>query len=481
LIAVFCLNVYRAVNQSITTDEAFTYNRYVSSPSAGLVEHFDANNHILNSLLAKASIAVFGLSEWSLRLPSLLGGALYLFAAYRLCFLLFGGGAWSFLTTALLSTNPLLLDHLSAARGYGLSLAFVLLAVYELIRAAEVKSSRPLYAAGVFCGFSIASNMTSLFPISAFSVAFAGVTVAARRFQVKRLWDEFVVPMGLVSFLFLVLPLSRLEGNQFYFGAQKLVDSIHNLAQLSFEYDPVRTDWIPAIGYALHDMSTLAIPFLSVLLCASTVFGIVALVKVHRRSSGWTGPSLAACFFALSFSTAVGLIVASHWLLGAPYPLMRTALSFVPLTVLATSSLAYRYRDIQPFGYAAAAVSVLCVMAFAFQVNVSYYAEWRFDAGTRRIVKFIRSRVPPEKRLVVRASWVLEPSLNFYRVLYRLNWDPVDRSGLERSGDIIVVTDENKAWIGRFGLRVIYKDAVSGTVVALPNAAGDSPASGKRL
>ena len=58
--------------------------------------------------------------------------------------------------------------------------------------------------------------------------------------------------MSLVSFLFLVLPLSRLEGNQFYFGALHLVDSIRNLAQLSFEYDPVRTDWLPAIGYRLH-------------------------------------------------------------------------------------------------------------------------------------------------------------------------------------------------------------------------------------
>ena len=120
-------------------------------------------------------------------------------------------------------------------------------------------------------------------------------------------------------------------------------------------------------------------------------------------------------------------------------------------------------------------MGVVCLAAFAFQVNVSYYTEWRFDAGTKRIVKFIRSHTSPEKRLVVGASWVLEPSLNFYRLRYRLNWEPVDRGGPEKPGDIIVVTEENKASIGRMGLRVIYKDAVSGTVVALPNGAGDSP------
>ncbi len=474
------MNVYRAVTQSITTDEAFTYQRFVSSPSAGLVERFDANNHVLNSLLSKASIAVFGLSEWSLRLPSVVGGALYLFAAYRLCFLLFGGGAWSLLITALLTTNPLLLDHLSAARGYGLALAFLLLSVYELIRAAEAKSVRSVYAAGIFCGLSIGANMTSLFPVTAFTVAFIALTAVSGRLQVKRLWAEFVVPMSLVFFLFLVLPLSRLEGNQFYFGALRLVDSIRNLAQLSFEYDPVRTDWLPAVGYTLHYMSGLAIPFLSVLLCGSILYGIVGLTSLRRRRSEG-GPSLAAGFFALAFSIAVALIVAAHWFLAAPYPLMRTALYFVPLTVLAASSLAYRYRRIRPVGYASAAVGVLCLAAFVFQVNVSYYTEWRFDAGTKRIVKFIRSYTPPEKRLVVRTSWPLEPSLNFYRILYRLNWQPVDRSGLEKPGDIIVVAPENEASIARLGLQVIYKDAVSGTVVALPNSAGSSPVPPKRL
>ncbi len=481
LVAVFCLNVYRAVTQSITTDEAFTYQRFVSSPSAGLVERFDANNHVLNSLLSKTSVTLFGLKEWTLRLPSVAGGALYLFAVYRLCFLLFGGGAWSFLAAAVLATNPFLMDHLSAARGYGLALAFLLLSVYELVRATEATPFRSLYAAGIFCGLSIAANMTSLFPVTALTVAFISVTAANGRFQVKRVWDEFVVPMSLVSFLFLVLPLSRLEGNQFYFGASRLIDSIRNLAQLSFEYDPVRTDWVPLIGYSLHFLAGLAPAFLSVLLCGSVLYGITTLIRLHRQSPDESGQNLCACFFALTFSVAVLLIVAAHWLLAAPYPLMRTALYFVPLTALASFTLAYRYRHIRSVGYSAAAAGVVCLAAFLFQVNASYYAEWRFDAGTKRIVKFIRSHTPPGKRLVVRTSWVLEPSLNFYRLLYRLNWEPVDRSGPEKPGDIIVVSEENKASIERMGLRVIYKDALSGTVVALPNGAGNSPAPGKRL
>src|SRR5271157_1468700 len=105
LLAILALNVYRAVTQSITTDEAFTYHRFVSQPFGGLLQPSDsnnANNHVLNSLLARVSIGLFGLSEFTLRLPSVVAGAVYLFAAYRLSFLLFGNTAWGFLTTALL-------------------------------------------------------------------------------------------------------------------------------------------------------------------------------------------------------------------------------------------------------------------------------------------------------------------------------------------------------------------------------------------
>ena len=70
------MNVYRAATQSVTIDEAFTYNAFLAGPVDDLFTKYDANHHILNSLLAKLSISLLGLSELTLRLPSLLGGLL---------------------------------------------------------------------------------------------------------------------------------------------------------------------------------------------------------------------------------------------------------------------------------------------------------------------------------------------------------------------------------------------------------------------
>ena len=49
MLAVVGLNIYRAASQSITVDEAFTYNEFVAPPLLKTLASYDANNHILFS------------------------------------------------------------------------------------------------------------------------------------------------------------------------------------------------------------------------------------------------------------------------------------------------------------------------------------------------------------------------------------------------------------------------------------------------
>jgi hypothetical protein len=470
LLIAFALNIYRAVTQSITTDEAFTYENFVSRPWAGLLEPFDANNHVLNSVLSRLSIAVFGLSEWSLRIPSVIGGGIYLFAAYRLCFLLFDGGAWSFITLALLVTDPFLLDYLSVARGYGLALAFAILAAYELVRAGERMCSGSLYLAGLYFGLSLAANLTALFPLAALALALIALSAARGTLQWKVLWSELAVPATLVSFVFLVLPLSRAQPQSFYFGSRRMVDCVRSLANLSFSYGPVRLPWISRFGYIPRLLRAAVVPLSALLILACAVVAGLGLWKMYRVGSETNREDLGRCFFALSLVSATGLVMLAHATAGLPYPLSRTALYFIPLAFLATSSIFYRYRKSGPLHLSAGLVASVCLVAFLLQADVSYYAEWRFDAGTKRIVNFIRSRNALRKHLTVRTSWASEPTLNFYRLLYRLNWDPVDRSGPDRAGDVVILNVEDQQPARTSRLRVIYKDPVSLAIVAVPNA-----------
>jgi uncharacterized membrane protein len=464
LLAVFATNVYRAVTQSITIDEAYTYLKFVSKPFAGLFEPFDANNHVLNTLLERLSVAIFGVSEWSLRLPSLIGGAIYLVVTCRICFLLFGGGLCSLLTTALLTTNPFVLDYLSAARGYGLALAFLLLAIYGLIRAMATRHGGYLYLAGISSGLSIAAHLTSVFPIAAVTAAFIVVNAKTGSLRLKPLWDELAVPAILVCFALLVLPLSKAQPGDFYFGAMRLTDTVHNVAALLFTAIPV--PWLRGFGFLLNILSAALLPLSLLLLAICLAYGLSYLWKSSAFRDNPSDARLA--LFALAFLLVVGLVIAAHRFARLPYPLSRTALYFVPLAVLAAAGFCHRFRQIRVVSISAGLVSMLFVASFAAQANVSFYADWRYDAGARRIVNFIRSQNMRQKHLIVRASWPLEPSLNFYRLLYKLDWDPIDRRGPEQPGDIVVLTADKADLAQKHGWRIIYKDAVSAAIIAIP-------------
>jgi hypothetical protein len=47
------LNIYRAATQSITIDEAYTYLSFVKPTLWEIMTRYDANHHVLHSLLCK--------------------------------------------------------------------------------------------------------------------------------------------------------------------------------------------------------------------------------------------------------------------------------------------------------------------------------------------------------------------------------------------------------------------------------------------
>src|SRR5207248_3723900 len=75
----------KAATASITTDEAWNYNDWIARGFEYSWTHYQAaNNHLLNTLLARASVLAFGDTELALRLPALFGFALFLGSAIAL-------------------------------------------------------------------------------------------------------------------------------------------------------------------------------------------------------------------------------------------------------------------------------------------------------------------------------------------------------------------------------------------------------------
>ena len=110
-----------------------------------------------------------------------------------------------------------------------------------------------------------------------------------------------------------------------------------------------------------------------------------------------------------------------------------------------------------------------CSLWFAFELNANQYTEWSFDAGTKRIVTLLRNQhqAEPDKNWQVGVSWMLMPSMNFYKPLYHLNWfQPIDvragTAGLTR----FVLVDKDTHLVQTLTLHTNYVDPVSGQVVA---------------
>jgi uncharacterized membrane protein len=130
---VFVFTVYRARVQSIAHDEALAYDFFLEGSISKLLI-FNTTNHVLFTIMARFFVKIFGLSELSIRAASVMGAAGYLTFTYLLCRKLFGEGALFLLSVALLCLNPLLMDFMAAARGYGLGAAFLAASMYFLAR-----------------------------------------------------------------------------------------------------------------------------------------------------------------------------------------------------------------------------------------------------------------------------------------------------------------------------------------------------------
>ena len=151
----------------MTAGEALNYTGFIGPPWTEALGHFDANNHVLNTLLVRISTSRFHLTELSLRLPSLLAGVFYLWAVFRMARRRFGDGMMFLFVTALLTLNPVIVDAMSEARGYGMALACWMWALELILESVESFSAQKLNLAGLCLGLSVAASLAFAAPAAA--------------------------------------------------------------------------------------------------------------------------------------------------------------------------------------------------------------------------------------------------------------------------------------------------------------------------
>ena len=441
LVCLFAVNIYRAATQALTVDEAFTYHLYLSKDLHTILNDYNANDHVLFTLLAKWSVNHFGNSEFAIRLPSLLGGLLYLVVVYRLSKMLFGSGWLFLLAVAILTMNPFILDFLSIGRGYGMALAFWMYALYCCFRFRQEDDPKYLVRAGVATGLAIAANLTLLFP----SLALLAVMGLRYIRQPWRIIDRLLIPAVVTAFIFLVIPLTHVTTNAFYVGVTTLREALEIIVSACFTakstmIQPVQ-DWI------LY----MAVPLVAVVL----VFCLLAIKWRDEQAMG----------IAAILAFALVQIVAAHRFAGLLYPYRRTGLYLVPIFTLLWL-LAVRDIDRWPRVQILAAVPLfLCVALFAMQASVTTYDEWAFCGSSKKVAALLNQ----DGARRVGASWFLEQSLNYYRDRLPISsMQPVTRAPLDLDYDHFVLLPNDYEVVQKRGLKVVFKDEESGVLLAVP-------------
>jgi hypothetical protein len=446
LAALFAVNVYRAATQSVTPDEAETYNRFVGPPLREAFSVMTANNHVLNTLLEIISTSCFHLTDLALRLPSVLCGGLYLWAVYRLSRRTFGSGLLLLGAVALLTLNPLVLDHLSAARGYGMALAFwtwALVLMLEYPESGQPLASRKLKLAAVCLGLSVASNLAFIAPVVALACAFAVLLRTGQPGGPSRFAQQFAIPAFVTAFLVLVIPLNHADFATFTIGATSLRQTLNSITALSFFHGhPSSLSPVLAAGARVG----LGLLVIAVVLAAAQI--------LRRRPQGRV-ESLLVLLAGTMLLTFVTLQLA-HRIFGAPFPVNGSALYFIPVATLAGLALVCKINR-RPLWLGAVIVAALCIAGYLLQFNTRIYGEWPQYAEARSAVKAIR-RDAGLRRIRIGASAGMDPVLNYYRARYDLgNWDAVNPAPLTGAYDYYVLSQQDAGLLAQRHLRLVFR------------------------
>lgn len=451
-LAVFALGwiILRAALQSITIDEADSFMIFARGDWPGPL-YPSSGNHVLNTLLSRWSVACFGLSELSLRVPAILGAALYISASYSLCRLISSRLLLQAPLFISLVYNPFVMDYLTTARGYSLALGLLITAIGIVAQAMlgnRPRLLRQCTIASACVGLSFTANFSFAFVDLAVISLFC-VWIMRHRGQEKpaAIITACALPGLLAALLICGYTLWHWPPGQLFAGATSLSEMFHSVVADSFDGTENRR-WLQDMKATFAAVAVLLIPVLALDLHGRrrTFFKYTAAVLLTALTLHWA-----------AFQTA-------H----LPLPKDRTAVFLAPLiTLLFGTALAARLRVTGWLTLATASLWFLSCL------RLGYFKEWRYNSDSRQLYQVLHevNQRCGVKRVVT--AWFYVAALNFYRA--RFHDEDLDEfiatAPPFKGGQPVYVLyfPDSKNFIKEQRLKMIYYSTVTQAVIAVGN------------
>ena len=431
-------------------------------------------------MLMRLFTSIFSGSAFTLRIPALIGAALFIAAVYCLVRMVSHRVVLQLALFVSLACSPFVMDYLVAARGYGLASAFLLWMVVIAGRHHALDLQLRLTEKRRTC--MLVSVCAALCLCANFAFAVVDALTALGCFlwicseQPREYWKPLVwctIPGLSVTFFFVGPVIWAWPKGEFTWGTNSLPKMLHSLVSASL-FQPnayLLNPW-------LHRCFSLVGTFLYPLLAALVTWRVVLLILGQRRSGERVGlltAVAAICGGALLISLACHQ--ALHLVYGIPLPLDRTAIWVALLFLVMAGALAAVPIDsalgrISEGGLVGILVLIACYNIGC--LRLTYFNAWAYDADMKNVYAVLAYYNHNYGVTKVSTNWRYFSALSCYRKLSgretfeEFPGPPSIVNYYPEGFDALVLyypTDED--FCRRNGLEIVYLDDFTKVAVAI--------------
>lgn len=350
---VFIIVILRCIFVPFSHDEVATFNFYIQ-PGKFLpfYSHPDANGHFLTSATSWICFKLVGSSPQALRIPCVVAFAVMCFGVFKMNKLFTGLFTKIIFSSAfILSFN--FISFYSLCRGYGLSMAFLMVALYYFFVYLRYGAFTHFWKFIVCSQLALSANLTLVFVLAITTTLVVIMQVRNKYFLNLKNIAILIAHTALI-FFWVKYAFYLKESGALYYGDGE------SYWKVTFE------SLIETIFIKNAVINTIVLILFAVML----LYWIFRLIKERTAF-------LFETFFSVSFFTLCSLIVVFYLLkrfLGVNYPEDRTGLFFY---VFFVTSLAFMINDLKrPLQIAFLAVPAVFLAHFAAHVNFRVHP-WR--------------------------------------------------------------------------------------------------------
>ena len=247
----------------ILYDEAATYLDYCDGGFTSFLRIWNVNNHLINTLLMKVSIEIFGNSVIALRIPSFIFGITSHLLIYYISKKIYDKRVALF-STLIYSCTPLLIHFESQARGYSIKVTFTLLLFIACFHFLQKPSRTYLALISFVSSLGFLTIFSFIFPFLGFLI-----------WIIYDLFKQKTEKKLIAKYIFQVIMYTKIISVFFYTPSIILSNGISSILKVSKEGnvnvygsfpDGIPTFFINFINMLFFDNSILAIIIFCILI-----------------------------------------------------------------------------------------------------------------------------------------------------------------------------------------------------------------------